>query len=324
VGASAPPPLPSPDEETGLWPPLPRMRTRALVKVQDGCDNACTYCIIHVARGPQRSRPADNVLAEVRHRVAAGYREVVLTGVHVGAYGRDRDAGAALDLWGLVRRILDETEVQRLRLSSIEPWDLPEGAFALWGDARLCRHLHLPLQSGHDATLRRMARHYTTAGFERLVDAARAAIPGLAVTTDVIVGFPDETEEEFAASLAFVERMAFAGVHVFPYSQRAGTPAARMGGQVPAQVAAARARAMRAVAARSAAAFRARFVGDTLPVLWESARPTAQGQVWSGLTGNYLRVRAVHDGDLANQIRPAWLVRVQKDGVWAEIAGRQA
>ncbi|MBN1139607.1 MAG: tRNA (N(6)-L-threonylcarbamoyladenosine(37)-C(2))-methylthiotransferase MtaB [Anaerolineae bacterium] len=309
----------------GVWPPLPRRRTRALVKVQDGCDNACTYCITRLARGPQRSRPPEHVIADVRRRVEAGYREVVLTGVHVGAYGRDRDAAGSLDLWALVGRILAETAVERLRLSSIEPWDLPEEAFALWSDARLgvrprlCRHLHLPLQSGCDATLRRMARRYTTARFERLVRAARAAIPGLAVTTDLIAGFPGETEEEFAASLAFVERMAFAGAHVFPYSMRPGTAAAQMQGQVPAHVAAGRAQAMRAVAARAALEFRQHFLGQTLPVLWESARQAAQGQVWSGLTDNYLRVHAVHDGNLANQIRAARLVRVQNSGLWGEI-----
>ncbi|HSJ58264.1 MAG TPA: tRNA (N(6)-L-threonylcarbamoyladenosine(37)-C(2))-methylthiotransferase MtaB [Anaerolineae bacterium] len=307
------------EHEVEVWPPLPRMRTRALVKVQDGCDNACTYCITRIARGPQRSRPAESVIGEVQGRVAAGYREVVLTGVHVGAYGRDRDAGGALDLWGLVRRILTETEVERLRLSSIEPWDLPEDVFGLWSDPRLCRHLHLPLQSGHDATLRRMGRRYTTGEFERLVGAARAAIAGLAVTTDVIVGFPGETEEEFGATAAFVERMAFAGVHVFPYSARPGTPAARMEGQVAAQVTAGRAGAMRAVAARSAAAFRQQFAGQTLPVLWESARESARGRVWSGLTDNYLRVHAVDERDLANRIRVTRLVRVEEDGLWGEI-----
>ena len=269
---------------------IPKSRTRAFVKIQDGCDNACAYCIIHVARGPQRSRPPEMVLAEVRAYVATGHKEVVLTGVHIGAYGRDGARDSGTDIWALVARILDETDVARLRLSSIEPWDLPESALALWQNPRLCRHLHLPLQSGCDATLARMNRRYTTAEFAALVATARAAIPDLAVTTDVIVGFPGETDAEFDASLAFVRELGFARVHVFPYSLRAGTPAARMPGQVPAPVKAERAKAMRAAAAASARAFRQQFVGRTMPVLWETSRPGADGPVWSGLTDNYLRV----------------------------------
>ncbi len=286
-------------------------RTRALVKIQDGCDNACTYCIIHVARGAQRSRPADQILAEIRSRLAAGHREIVLTGVHVGAYGRDHQspgrAGPGLDLWGLVRRILDETDVPRLRLSSIEPWDLaPRAAaaqaLALWQDPRLCRHLHLPLQSGSDATLARMGRRYTAARFAALVEDARMAIPDLAVTTDVIVGFPGETETDLAQSLDFVRRMGFARVHVFPYSPRPGTAAAHMPGQVPAQVRTAWACRMRDVAAASSQAFRCRFLGQRVEVLWESWRAGEEGPLWRGLTDHYLRVEAPGppDRDLGN------------------------
>jgi threonylcarbamoyladenosine tRNA methylthiotransferase MtaB len=271
-------------------------RTRALVKIQDGCDNACTYCIIHVARGPQRSRPVDQVLAEIRARLAAGHREIVLTGVHVGAYGQDRQGtgqdGRGLDLWGLVRCILDETDVPRLRLSSIEPWDLTPQALRLWQEPRLCRHLHLPLQSGSDATLARMRRRYTTAIFEDLVKGARAAIPNLAVTTDVIVGFPGETEADFVQSLEFVRQMGFARVHVFPYSLRAGTPAAQMPGQVPAQVRAAWAQRMRDVAAASGRAFRSHFLGQRVEVLWESRRMGQEGPLWRGMTDHYLQVEA--------------------------------
>jgi threonylcarbamoyladenosine tRNA methylthiotransferase MtaB len=261
------------------------------------------------------------VLSEIRARVAAGYREVVLTGVHVGAYGRDRGMAGALDLWDLVARILGETGVERVRLSSIEPWDLPQRALSLWQDARLCRHLHLPLQSGSDTVLSRMARRYTTAEFEELVEAARAAIPGLAVTTDVIVGFPGETEKEFADSLDFVSRMGFARVHAFPYSQRPDTPAAALPGHVPAEVKAERSRTMRVVAARTAAAFRARFVGATLPVLWESSRETGAGRQWSGLTDNYLRVYAIREADLQNRITPVRLTALIQRGLQGTISG---
>jgi threonylcarbamoyladenosine tRNA methylthiotransferase MtaB len=310
------------DQDRGLVPAashLPRFRTRAFVKIQDGCDNACAYCIIHVARGPQWSRPPDQILAEVQARLAAGYQEIVLTGVHIGAYGRDRDdGGLGSDLWDLAARILAETGVPRLRLSSIEPWDLAERAFRLWDDPRLCRHLHLPLQSGSDATLRRMARRTTPSRFAALVDAVRAAIPDLAVTTDVIVGFPGETEEEFAASLAFVKAAGFARVHVFPYSSRPGTLAAQMPDQVPAPVKAERAAAMRAVASASARSFRQRFVGRTLAVLWESCRG-GEVPVWSGLTGNYLRVEAAGSGDLRNTLTATRLLSLAGERLQGQI-----
>jgi len=310
------------DEMTPAVPaPLPPVRrTRALVKIQDGCDNTCTYCIIRVARGPQSSRPAEDILTEVRARLADGHQEIVLTGVHIGAYGRDgQESRADADLWALVRRLLAETDVPRLRLSSIEPWDLTERAFHLWDDPRLCRHLHLPLQSGCDATLRRMARRYTTAEFAAWVTAARAAIPDLAVTTDLIVGFPGETAAEFERSLAFVRGLDFARVHVFPYSLRAGTPAAAMAGQVLPQVKAERAQAMRAVASASEQAFHRRFVGRTLTVLWESSRLEGGDSVWHGLTGNYLRVQARSSVDLANTLGSVRLVALANGGLQGEI-----
>ena len=314
-------PEPTPRLQSHI-PPFtsPTARTRALVKIQDGCDNACTYCIIHVARGRQRSRPVDQILAEVQARLAAGHQEIVLTGVHIGAYGRDRQDGPAdADLWSLVGRILAETEVARLRLSSIEPWDLTEQAFRLWDDPRLCRHLHLPLQSGCDATLHRMARRYTAAEFAALVRAARDAIPDLAVTTDLIVGFPGETDDRFAESLAFVQSQGFARVHVFPYSLRAGTPAAGMPGQVPPPVKAERARAMRAVAAASALAFRQQFVGRTMDVLWESSHETEEGPLWNGLTGNYLRVQTRNPANLANTLCRTRLLGLAHGGLLGRV-----
>jgi threonylcarbamoyladenosine tRNA methylthiotransferase MtaB len=307
-------------------PGQPLARTRALVKIQDGCDNACTYCIIHVARGPQRSRPPDRVLAEVGTRLSAGHREIVLTGVHIGAYGQDRqgEPGAEHDLWALIGRILTETSVERLRLSSIEPWDLPQQALELWRDPRLCRHLHLPLQSGCDATLQRMGRRYDTAAFAGLVRVARAAIPGLAVTSDLIVGFPGETEAEFARSLAFVEEMAFARLHVFPYSVREGTPAAGMPGQVPHQVKVGRARAMRQVAAASSRAFRQQFIGERVSVLWESCQERDGRCVWSGLTDNYLRVQAPGPPGLANTFSPVHVTGLSERGLRGRIEDQKS
>ena len=212
------------------------LRTRALVKIQDGCDNECTYCIVRLARGPQHSRDKREIIAEIHDCARAGYKEIVLTGVHIGAYGRDQRQTAKTDLWDLVNTILRETPVPRLRLSSIEPWDISPEHLALWQNGRLCRHLHLPLQSGSDTVLSRMKRRYRTCEFADVVEAARRMVPQMAITTDLIVGFPGETEREFEESLRFVEAMQFSKVHIFPYSARPGTQAAEFPGQVSSEV----------------------------------------------------------------------------------------
>lgn len=289
--------------------PTPRLRTRAFVKIQDGCDNACTYCIVHILRGPVRSRPPEEVIAEINQRAEEGYREIVLTGVNIGAYGRD--LGLTDGLARLVEAILTHTPIPRLRLSSIEPWDVEPVLLSLWTDRRLCRQLHLPLQSGCEATLRRMGRRITAADYARLVAAARAAIPDLALTTDIIVGFPGENEAEFAESLAFVERMEFARLHVFPFSPRPGTPAARMAGVVPEPVIRERAAQMRALGERMAAAFRRRFVGREMEVLWERRR---EDGLWHGWTDNYLPIVTACPADLHNRITLTRLV-AERNGV---------
>ena len=287
--------------------PVAGARTRAFVKVQDGCDQHCTFCVTRLARGVGRSRPLAAIVDEVRALGAAGYREIVLTGVHLGSYGHDQ--GQADGLYHLLRAILDETDMPRVRLSSLEPWGIPAGFFRLWANPRLCRHLHLPLQSGCDATLRRMARRTSQAAFRAVVDEARAHIPDVALTTDVIVGFPGETDAEFAISRAFVELMDFAGMHVFRYSRRPGTAAARLPGQVDEAVKKSRAEALQAIARRGEAAFAARFAGTTRPVLWEGvAGTTGQGFVNHGYTDNYLRVRHVTSAVLTNQITATRLI----------------
>jgi threonylcarbamoyladenosine tRNA methylthiotransferase MtaB len=310
--------VPSPDSRL----PIPQARTRAFVKIQDGCDNHCTYCIVRVARGRQRSRPQRDVLAEVEARVAAGYQEVVLTGVHIGAYGRDRECQGDESLRALVEAILMRTNVRRLRLSSIEPWDLDPACLRLWQVPRLCRHLHLPLQSGCDATLQCMGRGYTANQFAASIEAAREAIPDVAITTDVIVGFPGESEAEFTESLHFVEAMGFARTHVFKYSARPGTPAATMPDQVPPLVKKARSRAMREVGRHSAEAFWRAFLGHTMEVLWEGqtkGSKSGQKALWSGLTDNYLRVRTQGGTDLSNTITRTKLVALTGDGMWGKV-----
>ncbi|HEX5719852.1 MAG TPA: MiaB/RimO family radical SAM methylthiotransferase [Thermoanaerobaculia bacterium] len=290
----------APSEVPVPWVRLPFGHTRALVKVEDGCNMRCSFCIIPSTRGRQRSRPLAEVVEEVRSLVEAGYREVVVTGVQISAYrsGDDR-------LYELVRAILERTEVPRLRLTSIAPWDLDERLLELWSDRRLCRHLHLSLQSGSTATLRRMRRPYTAEGYLGILDRVRSSIPGVAVTTDVIVGFPGETAEEFEESLAMVEAARFAKAHVFPFSPRPGTEAADLPGHVHPDGKKARMERMLAVADRAERGFWLSHVGRREIVLWERG-----GQ---GLTDNYLRVYCPEGA--WNEFSEVEVVGVAADGV---------
>ncbi|MBK9052985.1 MAG: radical SAM protein, partial [Chloroflexi bacterium] len=192
--------------------------TRAFIKVQDGCNNKCTFCVTTIARGEGVSRHLADVVTEIQALAGAGYQEAVLTGVHLGSYGHD--FGNKTGLRDLVRAILTHTDIPRLRLSSLEPWDIAPDFFALWDNPRLLPHLHLPLQSGSDRVLKRMTRRTNQVSFRALVQAARAHIPHLNLSTDLIVGFPGETEAEFGETLAFVQEMNFTRLHVFGYSVR--------------------------------------------------------------------------------------------------------
>jgi len=306
------------DWETGRlvdWETGKLGHIRAFIKIQDGCNNQCAYCIVSLARGRERSRPREEILEEIEALVAIGYKEVVLTGVHIGGYGMDLGTG----LGQLVEAILTETALPRLRLSSIEPWDLDLSLLRLWQNPRLCRHLHLPLQSGCDATLQRMRRRYTTSPYAHLVAAARRSIPNLAVTTDVIVGLPGETAEEFAASLSFVEEMEFARTHVFKYSARPGTAAAEMPHQVPYAEKKRRSETMLELARASSQSFHRRFLGRRMEVLWEM-RCRDDKQAWSGLTDNYIRVMAGSELDLANTITSTRLVGLVEGGMRGEVS----
>ncbi len=273
-------------------------RTRAFIKVQDGCDNFCSYCIVPLVRGREKSLPLKQVIDEVSHRVVDGYKEVVLTGTEIGSYSHE-----GIGLKELLRRILEKTGVVRLRLSSLQPQEITPELIGLWQDERLCRHFHLSLQSGSDAVLKRMKRRYTTADYKRAVDLIRNAVPGVAITTDVIVGFPGETDDEYKESYNFARQTNFARIHVFSYSPRPGTRAADMPQQVDDRVKRERSRRMLALGRACVRNFRKGFLGKTMLVLWEKE----SGGVWSGLTDNYIRAYTKSDEDLTNQLLPVEL-----------------
>ncbi len=304
--------------------PLPgyRARTRAFIKVQDGCDNECTFCITTLARGEGHSRPLDEILRDIKSALDGGAKEIVLTGVHLGSWGQNfRHApDLNLPLSELIKSILEQTFAPRLRLSSLEPWDLESDLFELWRNPRLMQHLHLPLQSGSDAVLRRMRRNTTRDEFRALVHAARNVMPDVAITTDIIAGFPGETEEEFAETLDFVQEIGFAGGHIFTYSPREGTPAARIKSQLDKSTRKARNATLREIFAEMESRYRNQFIGKTMSVLWESSTQASDsGWAMQGLTGNYLRIRATASEPRWNQIDQVKLLKVDGGVILGEI-----
>ncbi len=288
----------------------PALRTRAFIKVQDGCNNFCSYCIVPLVRGREKSLPVDQIVAEVRHRVANGFKEVLLTGTKIGSYNYD-----GVSLKALLEHILVETEITRLRLSSLQPQEISPALIGLWHDSRLCPHFHLSLQSGSDGVLKRMKRRYTARDYQEAVSLIRNMVPGVAITTDIIVGFPGETEGEFEESYELCRQTGFARIHVFSYSPRNGTEASRLPHQISAPVKKERSQKMLALAKESELNFRQQFLGKTMPVLWESQ---SGNEIWSGLTDNYIRVYASSDEDLTNKLLPVNVLKLSGDGVWGE------
>ena len=288
-------------------------RTRAMLKVEDGCVNFCTYCIIPFARGPVRSLPLDQAVAQTRQLQAEGYRELVFTGIEISSWGQDLHNGTGLI--DLMEAVSAAAPRLRLRLGSLEPRTITEDfcrrAAAL---PNLCPHFHLSLQSGCDATLHRMNRRYDTARFRQSVDLLRRYFDHPAITTDVICGFPQETEEEFSATLAFLEECRFAAMHVFPYSIRPGTKAADMP-QVPGPVKEERAARAGALAARLHRAYLEECVGRTYPVLFEQP---AAGR-YGGHAPNYMEVAVSGGEDLHNRVLPVRITGTDGEILWGEL-----
>lgn len=291
------------------------LRTRAFIKIQEGCNELCAFCIVPYTRGREVSVPIERVVEHVQAREADGVVEVVLTGTQLGNYGRDlgwTEQGPRR----LLEALLERTSVRRIRLSSLQAQDIHPGLLRLWEDPRLCPHFHLPLQSGSDSVLAAMRRRYTAREFLYAVEAIRANVPGIAITTDVIAGFPRETEEDFQATLDVCREAGFAAMHCFPYSKRPHTGAEKMAGHLPPDVRRERLERLLGVARASSESFRRAQAGATMDVLWEQE----SGGLWQGLTGNYIRAYTAANEDLTNQLLPTRLERLESEGMWGTIA----
>jgi len=289
-------------------------RTRAMLKVEDGCTNFCSYCIIPYARGPVRSLPLDQAVAEAKTLAEKGYRELVLTGIELSSYGRDLEGrpGPA-DLIEAVCRAVPE---MRVRLGSLEPRTVTEDFCQRLKDLpNLCPHFHLSMQSGCDATLSRMKRKYDTARYYESVELLRKHFDRPGITTDMIVGFPGETDEEFEQTLAFIRKCAFSQMHIFPYSRRQGTPAAAMGGQLTTAEKAERARRGAEVAEAMQKSWLTGWVGQTVPVLFEEEK----GGFWRGYTPQYMEVKVQSDRDLHNQIHSVAVTAAGENQVFGRL-----
>lgn len=300
------------------FPSLPlHGRVRAFLKIQEGCSNFCTYCIVPYARGPLRSRQPDKIIEEARKIIKEGFKEIVLTGIHTGAYGWDLNSGPTLA--GLLQSLSEIPGLLRLRLSSVEPNDItPELVETLSGLKVFCRHLHVPLQSGDDEILQRMGRRYNTWEYARLASILRENLPDLGLTTDVMVGFPGETEENFNNSLKFIEKISFSRLHVFKYSPRRGTPAASFGGQVEPGVKEDRSRKLIETGKNLLANFAKAYVGHKLDVLVEQPFQEGGG-LYEGLTGNYIKVVFPGNEDLRGEIVKVKAEKFERDVIRGKI-----
>lgn len=289
-------------------------RTRAYLKIQDGCSQYCSYCIIPYARGPIRSREPQEVLAEVKRLADNGFREVVLTGIHVASYGKDRRDTSLLEI---LRQVHEVEGIERIRFSSIEPNVVTEEfAQAMAELPKVCDHFHLSLQSGCDKTLKEMNRKYDTGKYRQAVATLRKYLPHVALTTDIIVGFPGETEEDFQASYDFAKEIGFAKIHVFPYSPKRGTPAAAKKDQLPNTVKSERSHKLIELSDKMAADFLKEYVGQDVEVLYE--RMVEDG-VYEGHTTNYIKVRGRSEKDLTNKICKTHIAQAEAEELLGKV-----
>ncbi|MCD6576764.1 MAG: MiaB/RimO family radical SAM methylthiotransferase [Anaerolineaceae bacterium] len=288
---------------TNIRKPLPgkKRRTRAFIKVQDGCDNQCTFCVTRIARGKSHSQTEDEIFYDIEAALLGGVKEIVLTGVNLGSWGND--LGIKFSLPKLINKIIQKYAPDRLRLSSLEPWDINKSYFSIFNHPVFCQHLHLPLQAGSDVILRRMGRKMLTGEFCALVNEIRSYVPEIAITTDIMVGFPGETKKEFEEGLFFIKKMNFSGGHVFRYSARPGTAAEKFDHLVPEIEKKIRSEQMRRVILISEIKYKKKFIDRGVSVLWEKAKKLGNANfLLSGLTGNYLRVNAIANENLQNKI----------------------
>ncbi|MGE5812431.1 MAG: tRNA (N(6)-L-threonylcarbamoyladenosine(37)-C(2))-methylthiotransferase MtaB [Ignavibacteria bacterium] len=259
-------------------------RSRAFIKIQDGCNNRCTYCSIRIARGPSRSVAKESIIRTINEAFYSGINEVVLTGVHIGMYGADVDSSASLP--GLIKDILKATGMPRIRLSSLEVNEINDDILELLTDSRICKHLHIPLQSGDDKILSKMARHYTVRAYKEKIDQVLSSHSEISIGTDVIVGFPGEDDSSFERSFEFIEQTGFSYLHVFPFSRRRLTAAYHFDDQVEPNVKQQRARRLRELSARKKRDYMTKFAGRTLDLIVEDK---IQGDSYNSTSGNYLR-----------------------------------
>ena len=301
--------------------PLPgkAKRTRAFIKVQEGCDYHCTFCITRIARGKSVSRLLPEIMADINAALEADVKEIVLTGTQLGGWGKDLTEPK--DIPFLIHTILEQTSIPRLRLSSLEPWDITDDFFPILSDPRFCNHLHLPLQSGSITTLKHMGRTMAPQEYGELLYKLRSHDPSIAITTDIMVGFPGESEADFVESLRFVEEMDFAGGHIFHYSPRMGTPAAGYVDQIKDMEKRERYQQMRIAIKEATARYRNRFLRKTVPVLWERGHKIENREEWfmEGLSRNYLRVQADAKDDLWNTISMVALKEINDKGMLGKI-----
>lgn len=287
--------MPSTATGAGENPLFTRNRSRAFIKIQDGCRYRCTFCIVTVARGEERSQTPETVIKHINAEAAQGVKEIVLTGVHAGGYGSDINSSLAK----LIQRILNETDIPRIRMGSVEPWDLKDDFLELFTNPRFMPHLHLPLQSGSDSVLKRMGRRCKTEDYTRLVTQLRNSVPGFNITTDIIAGFPGETESEWSETMDYIESTGFSHIHIFSYSPRQGTKAAEMDNHIPLDIKKRRSKELHALMYRMKRSTLERCIGQSFKVLWESRVVEDHNRnIVYGYTPGYQRVLASINKDI--------------------------